>query len=98
MHNTAAHFGYRPPIANTPRARYSASDSGDIYEYMLGKLSTAGTNGQFRTPRHIIELMVAMREPAPRDVMADPDCATCGLPVAVGEYLREHHPEIWSDT
>ena len=70
---------------------------GDIYEYMLGKLSTAGTNGQFRTPRHIIELMVAMREPTPRDVMADPACATCGFPVAVGEYLREHHPEIWSD-
>jgi type I restriction enzyme M protein len=70
---------------------------GDIYEYMLGKLATAGTNGQFRTPRHIIELMVAMSEPTPRDVMVDPACGTCGFPVAVGEYLREHHPEILSD-
>lgn len=70
---------------------------GDIYEYMLGKLATAGTNGQFRTPRHIIELMVAITEPTPRDVMVDPACGTCGFPVAVGEYLREHHPEILSD-
>jgi type I restriction enzyme M protein len=64
---------------------------------MLGKLATAGTNGQFRTPRHIIELMVAMTEPTPRDVMVDPACGTCGFPVAVGEYLREQHPEILSD-
>ncbi|MCT0212440.1 type I restriction-modification system subunit M [Synechococcus sp. CS-1327] len=70
---------------------------GDIYEYMLGKLATAGTNGQFRTPRHIIELMVAMTAPKPTDVMADPACGTCGFPVAVGEYLREHHPELFSD-
>lgn len=70
---------------------------GDIYEYMLGKLATAGTNGQFRSPRHIIELMVAMTEPTPRDVMVDPACGTCGFPVAVGEYLREHHPEVLSD-
>jgi len=70
---------------------------GDIYEYMLGKLATAGTNGQFRTPRHIIELMVAMTEPKPTDVMCDPACGTCGFPVAVGEYLREHHPEVLSD-
>jgi type I restriction enzyme M protein len=70
---------------------------GDIYEYMLGKLATAGTNGQFRTPRHIIELMVAMTEPTPRDVMVDPACGTCGFPVAVGEYLRGHHPEVLSN-
>jgi type I restriction enzyme M protein len=70
---------------------------GDIYEYMLGKLATAGTNGQFRTPRHIIELMVAITEPTPRDVMVDPACGTCGFPVAVGEYLREHYPEVLSD-
>lgn len=70
---------------------------GDIYEYMLGKLATAGTNGQFRTPRHIIELMVAMSEPVPTDVMADPACGTCGFPVAVGEYLRKHYPELLSD-
>ncbi len=70
---------------------------GDIYEYMLGKMAQAGTNGQFRTPCHIIELMVAMTEPVPTDVMADPACGTCGFPVAVGEYLRQHHPELLSD-
>lgn len=70
---------------------------GDIYEYMLGKMAQAGTNGQFRTPRHIIELMVAMTEPVPTDVMCDPACGTCGFPVAVGEYLRKHHPELLSD-
>jgi type I restriction enzyme M protein len=70
---------------------------GDIYEYTLGKLATAGTNGQFRTPRHIIELMVAMTEPTPRDVMVNPASGTCGFSVAVGEYLREHHPEVLSD-
>jgi type I restriction enzyme M protein len=70
---------------------------GDIYEFMLSKLSTAGTNGQFRTPRHIIELMVAMTEPTPRDVMVDPACGTCGFLVSVGEYLRKHHPEIFGD-
>lgn len=70
---------------------------GDIYEYRLGKLAAAGTNGQFRTARHIIELMVAMAEPVPTDVMADPACGTCGFPVAVGEYLRKHHPELLSD-
>jgi hypothetical protein len=52
---------------------------------------------RFRRPRHIIEMMVAMTEPMPRDVMVDPACGTCGFPVAVGEYLREHHPELLSD-
>jgi type I restriction enzyme M protein len=70
---------------------------GDIYEFMLSKLSTAGTNGQFRTPRHIIELMVAMTNPNPTDVIVDPACGTCGFLVSVGEYLRKHHPEIWGD-
>jgi type I restriction enzyme M protein len=70
---------------------------GDIYEYMLGKLATSGTNGQFRTPRHIIELMVAMTEPKPTDVMVDPACGTFGFPVAVGEYLRNHHPEVLTE-
>jgi type I restriction enzyme M protein len=58
---------------------------GDIFESMLGMLATAGTNGQFRTPRHIIELMVAITEPSPRDGMVDPACGTCGYPVAVAE-------------
>jgi len=71
---------------------------GDIYEYMLGKIATAGQNGQFRTPRHIIKLMVEMTKPQPKDIVCDPACGTCGFLVATGEYLREHHPEIFSDT
>jgi len=70
---------------------------GDLYEYMLGKIATAGQNGQFRTPRHIIALMVAMTAPTPRDVIVDPACGTAGFLVAAGEYLRERHPEVLRD-
>lgn len=70
---------------------------GDLYEYMLGKIATAGQNGQFRTPRHIIRLMVEMTAPGPKDVICDPACGTAGFLVAAGEYLREHHPEILRD-
>jgi type I restriction enzyme M protein len=51
---------------------------GDLYEYMLGKIAIAGQNGQFRTPRHIIQLMVEMVEPKPTDIVCDPACGTCG--------------------
>jgi len=71
---------------------------GDLYEYMLGKIATAGQNGQFRTPRHIIRLMVEMMEPTATDVICDPACGTCGFLVAAGEHLRERHPEILRDT
>jgi type I restriction enzyme M protein len=67
---------------------------GDLYEYMLGKIATAGQNGQFRTPRHIIRLMVELTAPGPKDIICDPASGTCGFLVAAGEYLREHHPEI----
>src|SRR5437016_3598278 len=67
---------------------------GDLYEYMLAKIATAGQNGQFRTPRHIIQLMVEMVEPKPDDVVCDPACGTCGFLVAVGESLRQRHPEV----
>ena len=70
---------------------------GDLYEYMLGKIANAGQNGQFRTPRHIIQLMVELVRPVPTDIMCDPASGTCGFPVAVGEYLRAHHPEILRD-
>jgi hypothetical protein len=70
---------------------------GDLYEYMLGKIATAGQNGQFRTPRHIIRLMVEMMEPTVTDVICDPACGTCGFLVAAGEHLRERHPEILRD-
>ena len=70
---------------------------GDLYEYMLGKIATAGQNGQFRTPRHIIQLMVELMEPKPTDLVCDPAAGTCGFLVAVGEYLRQRHPEILRD-
>ena len=70
---------------------------GDLYEYMLSKIASAGQNGQFRTPRHIIQLMVEMTVPAPKDVICDPASGTCGFLVAAGEYLRGHHPEIFRD-
>ena len=64
---------------------------GDLYEYMLGKIATAGQNGQFRTPRHIIRLMVDMTGPTPKDVICDPACGTAGFLVAASEHLVEHH-------
>ena len=72
-------------------------ENGDLYEYMLGKIATAGHNGQFRTPRHIIDLMVAMTAPTPGDTICDPACGTGGFLVAAGEYLREHHGEALHD-
>ena len=70
---------------------------GDLYEYMLGKIASAGQNGQFRTPRHIIRLMVELTAPNPKDVICDPACGTAGFLVTAGEYLREHHPDILRD-
>jgi type I restriction-modification system DNA methylase subunit len=70
---------------------------GDLYEYMLGKIAAAGQNGQFRTPRHIIKLMVELTAPTPKDTICDPASGTCGFLVAAGEYLREQHPELFND-
>src|ERR1019366_4585499 len=70
---------------------------GDLYEYMLGKIASAGQNGQFRTPRHIIQLMVEMTAPTPGDVICDPACGTAGFLIASGEYLREHYPKMLQD-
>lgn len=71
---------------------------GDLYEYMLSKLSTAGTNGQFRTPRHIIRMMVELLDLQPKDTICDPACGTSGFLVAAGEYLKEHYlDEIFYD-
>ncbi|WP_332752318.1 class I SAM-dependent DNA methyltransferase [Hydrogenophaga sp.] len=68
---------------------------GDLYEYMLGKIASAGQNGQFRTPRHIIQLMVEMTAPTPQDTICDPASGTCGFLVAAGEYLRKHHTSLF---
>ena len=70
---------------------------GDVYEYMLGKIASAGQNGQFRTPRHIIRLMVEMTAPTPDDVICDPAAGTCGFLVAAGEYLRDNHTALFRD-
>ena len=70
---------------------------GDIYEYMLGKIATAGQNGQFRTPRHLIRLMVELTAPQPNDVVCDPACGTAGFMVATAEYLRDRHPKMLHD-
>ena len=70
---------------------------GDIYEYLLSKLSTAGTNGQFRTPRHIIRMMVELMKPTPEDIIVDPACGSAGFMVEAGEYLRKNHKEMFND-
>src|SRR6185312_15781618 len=70
---------------------------GDVYEYMLGKIATAGQNGQFRTPRHIIALMVELVAPTPKDTICDPAVGTAGFLVAAGEYLRCVHPKFLHD-
>ena len=64
---------------------------GDVYENLLSKLSTAGVNGQFRTPRHIIRMMVELLDPKPEDTICDPACGTSGFLVAAGEYLKEKY-------
>lgn len=64
---------------------------GDLYEYMLGKLATAGQNGQFRTPKHIRDLMVRLLAPTPKDKICDPACGTAGFLVSASEYIREKY-------
>ncbi|MDD7968435.1 type I restriction-modification system subunit M [Actinomycetospora lemnae] len=71
--------------------------NGDLYEYLLGKLASAGVNGQFRTPRHIINLMVAMMAPGPEDSICDPACGTAGFLVAASEYVRKNHSTVLTD-
>ncbi|OZB11002.1 MAG: restriction endonuclease subunit M, partial [Marinobacter sp. 34-60-7] len=75
-----------------------ADTKGDLYEYMLGKIASAGQNGQFRTPRHIIKLMVDMTAPTLKDVICDPACGTAGFLVAASEYIQQHHGDtIYKD-
>ena len=69
---------------------------GNLYEYLLSKLATSGTNGQFRTPRHIIDMMVKLVKPVPTDMIIDPACGTSGFLVGAGEYLKQNHNEIFN--
>lgn len=66
---------------------------GDVYEYLLSKISQSGRNGQFRTPRHIIRMMVELMNPRPEDVICDPACGTSGFLVTASEYLKENYKE-----
>lgn len=70
---------------------------GDLYEYLLSKIATSGTNGQFRTPRHIIKMMVDMVQPNQEDTICDPACGTAGFLVAAGEYIHENHSDWFMD-
>ena len=70
-----------------------ADISGDVYEYLLSKIASSGLNGQFRTPRHIIKMMVEMMQPKADDVICDPACGTSGFLVAASEYLKENRKE-----
>ncbi len=69
---------------------------GDLYEYMLSKLSTAGQNGQFRTPKHIREMMVELVGPTPDDTICDPACGTAGFLISSAEYIRRNYESTMS--
>ena len=71
----------------------SSDVRGDVYEYLLAKIASAGVNGQFRTPRHIIRMMVELMEPKADEVIADPACGTSGFLVGAAEYLKEKRKE-----
>ncbi|WP_342559801.1 class I SAM-dependent DNA methyltransferase [Psychrobacillus sp. FSL W7-1457] len=68
---------------------------GDVYEYLLSKLQTAGTNGQFRTPRHIINMIVELMKPTPEDTIIDPAMGSAGFLVSASEYLRKNHKDLF---
>ncbi|KGX90040.1 MULTISPECIES: type I restriction-modification system subunit M [Pontibacillus] len=68
---------------------------GDLYEYLLSKVATSGTNGQFRTPRHIIDMMVELMKPTPEDEIIDPAMGSAGFLVSAAEYLRKNHSDLF---
>lgn len=70
---------------------------GDLYEYLLSKVATSGTNGQFRTPRHIIDMMVNLMKPTPQDIIVDPAAGTSGFLVSAGDYLQHNHSDLFND-
>lgn len=64
---------------------------GDVYEYILGKMAASGNNGQFRTPRHIIRMMVDMMKPTLQDTICDPAMGSAGFIVESAKYIEEHY-------
>ena len=71
----------------------SSDVRGDVYEYLLSKIAQSGLNGQFRTPRHIIRMMVELMQPTADDIICDPACGTSGFLVAAGEWLKENRKQ-----
>ena len=68
---------------------------GDVYEYLLSKIATAGTNGRFQNTRHIIKMMVELMKPTPEDKIIDPAMGTAGFLVEASEYLRNNHNDLF---
>ena len=82
---------------NIQEAAEGGDSKGDLYEYLLSKVATAGTNGQFRTPRHIIKMMVEMVKPNPSDTIIDPAMGSAGFLCEAQLYLREHYKDMLLD-
>lgn len=82
---------------NIQEAAEGGDSKGDLYEYLLSKVATAGTNGQFRTPRHIIRMMVEMVKPNPSDTIIDPAMGSAGFLCEAQLYLREHNKDMLLD-
>ena len=82
---------------NIQEAAEGGDSKGDLYEYLLSKVATAGTNGQFRTPRHIIKMMVEMVKPNPSDTIIDPAMGSAGFLCEAQLYLRERHKDMLLD-
>lgn len=80
-------------IFNMPQMTEDKDTKGDLYEYLLSKLSTSGTNGQFRTPKHIINMMVELMKPTIKDTISDPACGTSGFLVSSIEYIKKNYRE-----
>lgn len=72
-----------------------ADSKGDLYEYLLSKVATSGTNGQFRTPRHIIKLMVSLVKPTPEDLIIDPAMGSAGFLIEAQQYLRDNCADLF---
>lgn len=82
-------------LPKTTSADSEVDSLGDLYEYLLSKLQSSGTNGQFRTPRQIIDMMVALMKPTPQDAIVDPATGTAGFLVSASEYLRKNHNDLF---
>ncbi|WP_431802241.1 type I restriction-modification system subunit M [Halobacillus andaensis] len=82
-------------LPDTTSSQEKKDTLGDLYEYLLSKLNTSGTNGQFRTPRHIIDMIVMLMKPTPEDTIVDPAAGSAGFLVSASEYLRKNHNDMF---